>query len=157
MELSPPEDLVSDSSPHDLNSQLSVDPMLVNTSETMDAILNTAIRAEYNVAVDLVRGGHSDDSSPVSPVRDRQLNELETAKLHELVVANKALLAPLTEDGPVNVSLFHICLFNRFKFKLFDCLHSVLEIKSNLKLSISIEFALLLPFFVNQTASLRFG
>lgn len=73
--------------------------------QTMDALLNTAISAEYNVVVDLVRGK---DTSPLSPVRDRQLNELESAKLQELVVANKALLAPLTEDGPVNV-------YNRFK------------------------------------------
>ena len=75
--------------------------MLFNINmETMDALLNTAIRAEYNVSADLVRG---DDPSPLSPVRDRQLNEMEKAKLQELVFANKALLAPLTEDGPVNV------------------------------------------------------
>jgi hypothetical protein len=68
--------------------------------QTMDALLNTAISAEYNVVVDLVRGN---DTSPLSPVRDRQLNELEMAKLQELVVANKALLAPLTEERPVDV------------------------------------------------------
>ena len=88
--------------------------MLFNINmETMDALLNTAIRAEYNVSVDLVGG--DDPNSPLSPVRDRQLNEIEKAKLQELVVANKALLAPLTEDGPVNVinffSLLHFVLY----------------------------------------------
>lgn len=68
----------------------------------MDSILNMAIRAEYNVVTDLVRGN---DAGPLSPVRDRPLNDMEAAKLHELVVANKALMAPLTEDGPVNVKL----------------------------------------------------
>ena len=83
--------------------------MLFNINmETMDALLNTAIRAEYNVSVDLVRG--DDPNSPLSPVRDRQLNEIEKAKLQELVVANKALLAPLTEDGPVNVIIFYYCI-----------------------------------------------
>lgn len=72
--------------------------------DTMDALLNTAIRSEYNVAIDLVRGVDSSSPySPLSPVRDRQLNEVERGKLQELVVANKALLAPLTEDGPINV------------------------------------------------------
>lgn len=86
-----------------------VDDTLLNmTLETMDALLNTAIRAEYNVALDLVRGvGPEGPYSPLSPPRDRQLNEIERAKLQELVVANKALLAPLTEDGPVNVSFPH--------------------------------------------------
>jgi hypothetical protein len=75
--------------------------------DTVDDLLNTAIRSEYNVGVHLVRGelGDGDGSSPVSPVRDRQLNEMEHGKLHELVVANKALWAPLSEDGPIKVTL----------------------------------------------------
>ena len=78
--------------------------LFANMDSTMEALLNTAIRSEYNVGLDLVRGVALEDPySPLSPVRDRQLNEMERAKLHELVVANKALLAPLTEDGPVNV------------------------------------------------------
>lgn len=107
LELSPPEDLPSDSSPAALNSTsrsqstMNVADAFNINLETMDALLNTAIRAEYNVSIEMVRGN---DTTPLSPVRDRQLNEIESAKLQELVVANKALLAPLTEDGPVNVS-----------------------------------------------------
>lgn len=114
LDLSPPEDLPSDSSPAALNgmsrsqSTMNVADAYKINLETMDALLNTAIRAEYNVSVDLVRGN---DTSPLSPVRDRQLNELESAKLQELVVANKALLAPLTEDGPVNVRSSNSLIF----------------------------------------------
>lgn len=102
--MSPPEECPEESSPSTgllrSHSMMSVADTFNINLQTMDALLNTAISAEYNVVVDLVRGK---DTSPLSPVRDRQLNELEAAKLQELVVANKALLAPLTEDGPVNV------------------------------------------------------
>jgi len=103
--MSPPEDCPSDSSPSTTNGGMRSQSMNVADAfninlQTMDALLNTAISAEYNVVVDLVRGN---DTSPLSPVRDRQLNELEMAKLQELVVANKALLAPLTEERPVDV------------------------------------------------------
>ena len=84
--------------------------------DTVESMMNIAIRAEYNVDVNLVRG---DDSSVVSPVRDKQLNEMEQAKLQELVIANKALLAPLIEDGPIKVielfsSLYHFYLCGFF-------------------------------------------
>lgn len=84
-------------------STLSLPDSLNINKETMDSILNMAIRAEYNVVTDLVRGN---DAGPLSPVRDRPLNDMESAKLHELVVANKALLAPLIEDGPVNLKVY---------------------------------------------------
>ncbi|XP_046438501.1 nuclear hormone receptor HR96-like isoform X2 [Daphnia pulex] len=105
LEMSPPEDCPSDSSPSTANGGMRSQSMSVADAfninlQTMDALLNTAISAEYNVVVDLVRGN---DTSPLSPVRDRQLNELEMAKLQELVVANKALLAPLTEERPVDL------------------------------------------------------
>lgn len=104
LEMSPPEECPEESSPSTgllrSHSMMSVADTFNINLQTMDALLNTAISAEYNVVVDLVRGK---DTSPLSPVRDRQLNELEAAKLQELVVANKALLAPLTEDGPVNL------------------------------------------------------
>lgn len=87
---------------HQTQSIISLPEGLNINKETMDSILNMAIRAEYNVVTDLVRGN---DAGPLSPVRDRSLNDMEAAKLQELVVANKALLAPLTEDGPVNVIL----------------------------------------------------
>lgn len=81
-----------------------VDQLFGSLDSTMDTILNTAIRSEYNIGLDLIRGiGPEGPYSPLSPVRDRPLNEVERAKLQELVVANKALLAPLTEDGPVNL------------------------------------------------------
>lgn len=104
--MSPPEDFPSDSSPSTTNgvirsqSTMSVADAFNINLRTMDALLNTAISAEYNVVVDLVRGN---DTSPLSPVRDRPLNEVEMAKLQELVVANIALLAPLTEERPVDV------------------------------------------------------
>ena len=122
LELSPPEvvEHPGDNSPAAINGTLRsqstinvVDPFNINL-ETMDALLNTAIRAEYNVVVDLVRGN---DNSPLSPVRDRQLNEVEAAKLQELVVANIALLAPLTEERPVDV--LHIFI-NIITFLLID-------------------------------------
>jgi len=73
--------------------------------ESVDSLLNTAIRAEYNVKLDLVQ--IDDDNSRLSPVplrvRDRQLNKVEGAKLQELVIANKALDAPLSEDGRLSL------------------------------------------------------
>ncbi len=78
--------------------------------DTMDSLLNTAIRAEYNVGTRILTGtGTNSDGATtgsVSPVRDRSLNPVERGKLDELIVANKALLAPLTQDGPVNVIPF---------------------------------------------------
>lgn len=75
--------------------------------DTMDSLLNTAIRAEYNVGTRILTGtGTNSDGATtgsVSPVRDRSLNPVERGKLDELIVANKALLAPLTQDGPVNL------------------------------------------------------
>ena len=71
------------------------------SADTIDSLLHTAILAEYNVKLDLVRGKND---SPLLPVRDQPLNEVERAKIQELVIANKALLAPLSEDGPLSVS-----------------------------------------------------
>lgn len=69
------------------------------SADTIDSLLHTAILAEYNVKLDLVRGKND---SPLLPVRDQPLNEVERAKIQELVIANKALLAPLSEDGPLS-------------------------------------------------------
>ena len=77
-------------------------PSSSNELDTIDALLNIAIKAEYNGSLHLI-GNDSSLSSPLSPAHDRQLNSMELAKLDELIVANKALLAPLTEDGPINV------------------------------------------------------
>ena len=95
--------------------------------ESVDSLLNTAIRAEYNVKLDLVQ--IDDDNSRLSPVplrvRDRQLNKVEGAKLQELVIANKALDAPLSEDGRLSVSRFKISiLFLCYSLLLFLLLHT---------------------------------
>ena len=92
---------VTDKTTITVHKQTPVEVPLNIKAETIDSLLHTAILAEYNVKLDLVRGN---DEGPLSPVRDNPLNEVELAKIQELVTANKALLAPLSEDGPLSVS-----------------------------------------------------
>lgn len=90
---------VTDKTTITVHKQTPVEVPLNIKAETIDSLLHTAILAEYNVKLDLVRGN---DEGPLSPVRDNPLNEVELAKIQELVTANKALLAPLSEDGPLS-------------------------------------------------------
>lgn len=54
----------------------------------MESILSEAIKLEYEAY------------SSLNPrINSRELNDAERAKLNELIVANKALLAPLEEDA----------------------------------------------------------
>lgn len=54
---------------------------------TLESIINDAIKIEYNLNV------HGKESNV-----NRELNDSETAKLNELIVAYKALFIPLDED-----------------------------------------------------------
>ncbi|XP_031633354.1 nuclear hormone receptor HR96 [Contarinia nasturtii] len=56
-------------------------------SNTLESIINDAIKIEYNLNV------HGKESNI-----NRELNDNETAKLNELIVAYKALFIPLDED-----------------------------------------------------------
>lgn len=71
-------------------------------TNSIDSILSEAIKLEYEAY-----------SSMNSRASSRELNDAERAKLNELIVANKALLAPLEDDLSgddfgfnVNVRLF---------------------------------------------------
>lgn len=55
---------------------------------SIESILCEAIKLEYEAYSSLAQG-HSNS---------RELNDAERAKLNELIVANKALLAPLDDD-----------------------------------------------------------
>ena len=92
---------IADKSASVVHKQLPNGISLSMKTETIDSLLHTAILAEYNVKQDLVRG---EDDGPLLPIRDQPLNEVERAKIEELVIANKTLLAPLSEDGPLSVS-----------------------------------------------------
>jgi len=90
---------IADKSASVVHKQLPNGISLSMKTETIDSLLHTAILAEYNVKQDLVRG---EDDGPLLPIRDQPLNEVERAKIQELVIANKTLLAPLSEDGPLS-------------------------------------------------------
>lgn len=70
---------------------------------SIESILCEAIKLEYEAYSSLVQNhGNS-----------RELNDAERAKLNELIVANKALLAPLDDD--INTLISEDC---RFKVSL---------------------------------------
>lgn len=56
-------------------------------TNSIDSILSEAIKLEYEAY-----------TSMNSRISSRELNDAERAKLNELIVANKALLAPLEDD-----------------------------------------------------------
>lgn len=68
---------------------------------SIESILCEAIKLEYEAYSSLAQG-HSNS---------RELNDAERAKLNELIVANKALLAPLDDD--INTLILEEC--NRLK------------------------------------------
>lgn len=66
------------------------------TASVLDALLDTAIRAEFS----------SPPGARAVPCDPQALTEAEHAKLEELSEANKGILAPLCEDYNFKVSLY---------------------------------------------------
>lgn len=62
-------------------------PTIATGLNTLDAVIAEAIHMEYDIT-----------SKSQEPTKSRDLNELENAKLNELIVANKALYMPVEED-----------------------------------------------------------
>ncbi|XP_066141552.1 nuclear hormone receptor HR96 isoform X2 [Euwallacea fornicatus] len=58
------------------------------TTNPMESIVSEAIKLEYDAYSSIAQGSS----------RSRELNEVERAKLNELILANKALLTPVEED-----------------------------------------------------------
>jgi nuclear receptor subfamily 1 group I len=80
-------------------------------ANSIESILCEAIKLEFSAYSTL--GGNQNS---------RELNDAERAKLNELIVANKALLAPLDDD--ITNLVGEEC---RFKVILIQCLHIFTE------------------------------